>query len=59
MWRMAFIMTIIVLRMIMGFLAITLMLEAGRIALALGVQKASLRLCCGVFDGVGGVDRLL
>ena len=56
---MAFIMTIIVLRMIMGFLAITLMLEAGRIALTFGVETPSLRLCCGVFDEVEGVDRLL
>ena len=56
---MAFMMTIIVLRMIMGFLATTLMPEAGRIALAFGVETPSLRLCCGVFDGIEGVDRLL
>ena len=56
---MAFIMTIIVLSMIMGFLATTLMLEAGRIALAFGVETPSLRLRCGVFDGVEGVDHLL
>ena len=59
MWPMAFTMSIIVLRMIMGFLVITLMLEAGRMALAFGVETPSLRLCCGVFDGFESVDRLL